>query len=125
MSTQLKQFDHCACLFASVLCCKGIFSEAETLNKYHTGRLGHHYINDSDDYEKLQYVKFQRYVIFTHICSDERIGSGIGNAVNVSMSCSKGICSGVQILNKYHTYMSSTPLVIKMTMKILGLFVLK
>ena len=60
MSSQLKQFDPCTCSFASFQFCKGICSEAETLNKYHIFMLGNHYINDSDGHEKLQYVKFQR-----------------------------------------------------------------
>ena len=34
MSTQLKQFDPSTCLFPSFLCCKSIYPEAETSNKY-------------------------------------------------------------------------------------------
>ena len=60
LSTHPKQFDPCTCFFPSFLCCKGICSEAETLNKYHICMLGNHYINDSDDYGKSQYARFQR-----------------------------------------------------------------
>ena len=56
MSIQLKQFDPCTCLFASFQFCKGICSEAETLNKYHICMLGTRLDEDSDDYEKLPYV---------------------------------------------------------------------
>ena len=44
MSTQLKQFDPCTCSFASFQFCKGICSEAETLNKYHICMLGTSFI---------------------------------------------------------------------------------
>ena len=106
----------------SRLCCKGFSGVVQILNKYHICMF-------STPPNILIMMIMKRCSLFEikHVYSVERFWTGI---VQVMLwictgHCCKGICSGVQILNKHHISLFSTLLVIMMTVKIFGLFLLR